>query len=60
MEIDLGEYEINDKDLKTKAGWTPFAGRHVVGKVKQVTLRGELAYQDGQVVAKAGSGKIVV
>jgi dihydroorotase-like cyclic amidohydrolase len=57
--VDMGEYEIKNEDLKTKAGWSPFAGRRVVGKVTQVDLRGETVYKDGQVLAKPGSGKIL-
>lgn len=33
----------------TKSKWTPFAGKHVVGKVRRVMLRGEVAYIDGEV-----------
>lgn len=59
VEVELSEYEISDKDLKTKACWTPYSGRHVIGKVSKVSLRGELVYQVGEVVAKPGSGKII-
>lgn len=59
IEVDMNEYEIKNEDLKTKCGWSPFAGRRVVGKVKEVTVRGETAYKDGKILAQAGSGKII-
>lgn len=57
--VDMSEYEIKNEDLKTKAGWTPFAGRRVVGKVTQVDLRGKTVYKDGEVLASRGSGSIL-
>ena len=33
----------------TKSKWTPFAGHQVLGAVRRVMLRGELAYIDGEV-----------
>jgi dihydroorotase len=59
IEVDMKEYEIKNQDLLTKAGWSPFAGRRVIGRVKRVTLRGETVYQDGRVLAKPGSGRIL-
>src|SRR5665213_3508257 len=41
IEVDMNEYEIKNEDLLTKAGWSPFAGRRVIGKVTSVTLRGD-------------------
>ena len=43
----------------SKAQWTPFAGREVVGAVKSVVLRGEVAMVDGRVLAAPGSGRDV-
>jgi len=59
VEVDMNEYEIKNEDLLTKAGWTPFAGRRVVGKVSKVVLRGAAVYANGQVLAKPGSGRIL-
>lgn len=59
IEVDMSEYEIKNEDLKTKCGWSPFAGRKVVGKVKKVFIRGNLVYENGKVLAAPGSGKIV-
>ena len=59
VEVDMAEYTISNKDLLTKAGWSPFAGRKVVGKVKTVYLHGEKVFADGKVLAKPGSGRII-
>ncbi len=50
---------ITNDSLKTKCGWTPFAGRHVAGYVKSVRLRGQTVYEDGQVLVDPGSGRII-
>ncbi|XP_052761178.1 CAD protein-like isoform X2 [Mya arenaria] len=43
----------------SKAQWTPFQGRSVKGMVRRVVLRGEVAYIDGEVLAKPGFGQDV-
>jgi dihydroorotase-like cyclic amidohydrolase len=55
----MDEYVIKNEDLKTKAGWSPFDGMTVVGRVQQVDLRGHTVYKDGKVVAQPGSGQIL-
>jgi carbamoyl-phosphate synthase/aspartate carbamoyltransferase/dihydroorotase len=59
VEVDMSEYEIKNEDLLTKAGWSPFAGRRVIGKVTTVTLRGSKVFENGRVLAKPGSGRIL-
>lgn len=59
VEVDMSEYEITNEALLTKAGWSPFAGRRIVGKVKRVALRGETVFENGQVLAQPGSGRIL-
>ncbi len=55
----MNEYEIKNQDLKTKCGWSPFAGRKVVGKVKTVYIRGDKVFENGKVLADPGSGQII-
>lgn len=43
------EWTIPKEGGMSKAGWTPFAGRTVRGKVVNVVIRGEVAYSDGVV-----------
>ncbi|MCL4505793.1 MAG: dihydroorotase family protein [Chloroflexi bacterium] len=54
------QWVIGDRPILSKCGWTPFAGWHVRGAVKQVFLRGRLAFADGKVIAARGAGKRIV
>jgi carbamoyl-phosphate synthase/aspartate carbamoyltransferase/dihydroorotase len=59
-EVNLeASYEIRAADQHTRCGWTPFEGWKVTGRVIKTTLRGQTAYEDGQVLAALGSGKNV-
>lgn len=51
-------YIVDSKNLKTKAGWTPFEGMRVVGKVAKVVLRGNVVF-DGENVLQPAIGKVV-
>ena len=59
VEVDMTEYVIKNEAILSKSGWTPFAGRHVVGKVKTVYLRGHKVFENGKVLTKPGSGTII-
>lgn len=52
-------YTLNDTALQTKCGWSPFSGREVTGRVHQVFLRGQLVYDNGQILAQPGSAQIL-
>ena len=55
VEVDLDElYTINHKQLFTKCGWTPFEGMEVKGKVKKVTLREQVVFENGEVSGPFG------
>jgi carbamoyl-phosphate synthase/aspartate carbamoyltransferase/dihydroorotase len=57
IEVDpSAEWEINAKDLYSRCGWTPFEGWKVRGRVKQVVLRGQVVFRNGQVLANPGFG----
>ncbi len=50
VEVDLDEqWTIPVAMPFSKAGWTPFAGMEVFGRVQRVVLRGEIVYIDGKV-----------
>ena len=52
VDVDIDEeWTVPSSLPHSKAQWTPFAGRRVVGRVKRVVLRGEIAYVDGKVGA---------
>lgn len=58
--VDLtARWSISDEAQLTRCGWTPFAGREVTGRVKQVYLRGNTVFQNGKVFAEPGSGRRV-
>lgn len=60
IEVDeAAEWEISARDMVSRAGWTPFEGWRVRGRVRRVVLRGQDAYRDGQVLARPGSGRDV-
>ena len=52
-------YEIKDERMRTRCGWTPFAGRRVLGRVVKVVLRGETVFDGERVLAAPGSGRVL-
>lgn len=56
VDLDAGA-ELTAKTMQTRAAWTPYEGRQVRGVVRKVVLRGEVAFQDGQVLAPQGFGR---
>ncbi len=56
---DTKPYTLNPIPFYTKCKWSPFEGKKVVGKVKTVYLRGEKVFENGQILAEKGSGRII-
>ncbi len=52
-------YVIENKNLLTKCGWSPFNGWSVKGKVSRVVLHDREVYKNGTILAPCGSGKII-
>ncbi|XP_075969531.1 carbamoyl-phosphate synthetase 2, aspartate transcarbamylase, and dihydroorotase rudimentary isoform X1 [Anticarsia gemmatalis] len=60
VEVDMDyEWTIPQAMEFSKSKWTPFAGMQVCGAVHRVTLRGEIAYVEGQVLVPPGFGQNV-
>lgn len=60
IEVDPNaRYTLSDEDLHTRCGWTPFAGLAVQGRVTRVVLRGQAAFEDGEVRVQPGFGRVV-
>ena len=59
VEVDMTPYAIPADGWQTKCGWTPFAGLMAGGRVSRVVLRGEVAYENGRVLAAPGSGRVI-
>lgn len=58
--VDLEQtWAIQNDCLFTRCGWSPFAGRTVRGRVKQVYLRGQQVFAEGRILAEAGNGRAV-
>lgn len=58
VEVDA-PYTLEDEAMRTRPGWTPFAGMNVYGRVEQVVLRGQVVFDQGQLLAAPGSGDIL-
>lgn len=50
---------LDDTELYTKCGWTPYSGWTVTGIVKLTMLRGEVIAQNRKILAKPGYGEYV-
>lgn len=58
IEIDVdAAWTIRHETTISRCGWTPFDGNTVRGRVQRVTLRGELAYDNGTFYAHPGTGR---
>ena len=49
---------ISNDHVLSKCGWTPYAGRRVVGAIDTTILRGSVIYAHGEVVGTPGAGKM--
>jgi allantoinase len=52
-------WTVDPARLVTSAGWSPYAGRELRGRVTHVVARGEQVFDDGEVVARPGRGAFV-
>ncbi|KAG6449481.1 hypothetical protein O3G_MSEX006087 [Manduca sexta] len=60
VEVDMDyEWTIPSAMEFSKSKWTPFAGMQVCGAIHRVTLRGEIAYVEGQILVPPGFGQNV-
>lgn len=59
VEVEMTPTTIRNENMYSKCGWTPFHGRAVAGRVKRVVLRGQVAYEDGRILAQPGSGMVI-
>jgi dihydroorotase len=59
--VDLDKkYKIEPSKFRSKAKFSPFEGREVQGKPVKTIVAGQLVMDDGEIVAKAGSGRIIL
>lgn len=58
--IDMDEeYVIDNNRLFTKCAWSPFNGWQMQGKVKKVTIENNTVFENGNVLTKPGSGRVI-
>jgi dihydroorotase len=58
--VDLAAKRVlTDDGLKTKVGWTPYAGREITGIVELTMLRGTVIAKDREVIGKMGYGEYI-
>ena len=50
-------YVIARETLHTACGWSPFEGMRVWGRVRRVVVRGQTAFEDGEVRVAPGFGR---
>ncbi len=53
-------YTVRGAAMYTRAKWSPWEGAKLRGVVRKVQLRGQVAYEDGHVLALPGSGREVL
>ena len=51
------EQVLSAAELHSQAGYSPYEGLQVLGKVSTTICRGEVVYQDGKIVGKPGFGE---
>ena len=54
-----GKFKIAASKFKSKAKYSPYDGWEVQGKPVKTFVNGLLVFDDGEIVARAGSGSIV-
>ena len=60
IEVDPdAKYEIRAADAYTRCGWTPSRGAACAAASERVVLRGQVAYENGKVLAAPGAGQDV-
>lgn len=60
VDVDLEtKYTLRGNESFSKSKWTPFEGWEVKGQVQRVVLRGQTAYENGEILVRKGYGRNV-
>jgi dihydroorotase len=60
VEVDVDTaVTIRNEQMHSKCGWTPFDGMTAHGRVRRVVLRGQIAYEEGRILARPGDGRVM-
>jgi len=60
VEVERGSYCIEEGELKTKCGWSPFTGLSVTARVIRTVIRGTEVFGGGKITAAAGFGRALL
>ena len=61
VEVDLdAEWVVPERPRFSRAGWTPFAGHRLRGRIERVIFRGAVAVEGGRVLAAPGTGQVIL
>ena len=52
-------WTVRDADVVSRAGWSPFAGRTLVGRAHSTYVRGVLVAEGGGIVVEPGAGRFI-
>jgi len=59
-EVEIGgPWQIGDQPFFSRANWSPFIGWPVQARVQRTVIRGQLAYERGEVRATPGYGRVL-
>lgn len=59
IEVLMEEFKLEGEQLFTKCKWSPFEGKNIYGKVVNVVIDSKKVMENGKIIAKKGSGKII-
>jgi len=60
VEVDPdARFTLSHKNLHTKCAWTPFEGMAVQGRIRRVVLRGQTAFEEGEIRVVPGFGRAI-
>jgi dihydroorotase-like cyclic amidohydrolase len=59
--MERGRFTFDEASIvdRPECRWSPYHGMEMAGRVAATVLRGTLIYSDGQVLARAGTGRFV-
>jgi dihydroorotase-like cyclic amidohydrolase len=50
---------VKGEGLRSNAGWTPYEGMEVTGKVETTIVRGKIIFEEGNVIGEKGYGRFL-
>jgi len=57
--VDYRKFKVDASKFKSKAKFSPYNGWELWGRINKTILAGEVVFEDGEVIAKAGAGQVV-